>query len=491
MIYLVGLGPGGAREISTEALGALRRAQRVILRTANHPTTATLRLAGIEFESLDSVAPNADPSARARALAEFVLDAARSANPLAYAVPGHPLIAEDSVRLVMELAEQAGIPTRLVPSRSFLEPVLEAVGYEMSHGLQLLNAGILPRVQPNPNLTQIYYQLETPELASRVKTHLLHHYPPDFPVTLVHAAGVDGATEVRTLPLEQLDHQRYDPLTSLFVPPAPQRQRRFEGFEGLVEIVAILRSPEGCPWDREQTHESLKPYLIEEAYEVLDAIESGNPDQLCEELGDLLLQVVMHSQLAREREAFDIHEVIRRLNEKLVQRHPHVFGEIALENADEVLRNWDRLKREGKQHASILEGIPRSMPALMRALEVSKRAARAGFEWEDIQGVLDKLEEEESELRRAIEQGDPAPIEAEIGDLLFTVVNIARHAGVDPEESLRKMVDRFIQRFRRMEASAAQQGIHLESLSPDEWEALWQSAKQQVGEDETSPVDGG
>ncbi|MCS7311103.1 MAG: nucleoside triphosphate pyrophosphohydrolase, partial [Armatimonadetes bacterium] len=233
-----------------------------------------------------------------------------------------------------------------------------------------------------------------------------------------------------------LDQQRYDPLTSLFVPPVPPRQRRFEGFEGLVEIVAILRSPEGCPWDREQTHESLKPFVVEEAYEVIDAIDSGDPERLCEELGDLLLQVMLHSQLARERGAFDIEQVIQRLNDKLVQRHPHVFGDIALENAEQVLRNWDRLKREQKAHASILEGIPRSMPALLRALEVSKRAARAGFEWDSIHGVLDKLREEEAELRRAIERGEPTPIEAEIGDMLFTMVNIARHAGVDPEESL-------------------------------------------------------
>ncbi len=480
MIYLVGLGAGGAREMSAEALGALRRAQRVLLRTASHPAATTLRLAGITFESLDELAPDADANARAYRIAEFVLNAAQEASPIAYAVPGHPLIAEDSVRIILERAQQEGIPTRLVPSRSFVEPVLEAVGYTLSHGLQLLDAGTLPRVQPNPNLAQIYYQLESPELVCRVQTELLRHYPPDFPVKLVHAAGIEGATEVKTVPLEQLDQQRYDPLTSLFVPPAPQRQRRFEGFDGLAEIVAILRSPEGCPWDREQTHESLKPFLIEEAYEVIDALDSGDADKLCEELGDLLLQVMLHSQLAKERGAFDIYQVVQRLNDKLVQRHPHVFGDVALENADEVLRNWDRLKREQRAHASILEGIPRSMPALLRALEVSRRASRAGFEWENIQGVLEKLEEEERELRRAIESGSEERIDAEIGDLLFTAVNIARHAGLNPEESLRRMVDRFIQRFQWMEQTAAQQGRTLESLTPDEWEALWQQAKQQA-----------
>ncbi len=479
MIYIVGLGPGGAQEMSANALGALRRAKKVLLRTEKHPAVSALRLAGIAFESLDSLELPPDPQARSRALAEYVIRTAQEVSPLAYAVPGHPLIAEDSVRIVLEQARERNIRTTIVPSRSFLEPVLEAVGYEMSYGLQVIDAGSLPQVQPNPALAQIYYQLENPELIQRVQQALLQYYPPDFRVMLVHGAGMLGFTEVLTVPIESLAKQKYDPLTSLFVPPCPQRQRRYEGFEGLVEVVRALRGPEGCPWDKQQTHQSLIPYLIEEAYEVVEAIERDQPSALREELGDLLLQVLMHSQIASEAGQFDIHQVIQNLIAKLIERHPHVFGDVRAEDAETVLQNWDRIKREQTAQESILEGIPRSMPALLRALEVSKRAARAGFEWENIQGVVEKLEEELTELRSAIEQANSQRIAEEIGDALFTLVNIARHARLDPEDSLCKMVDRFIARFQWMEQTARQQGRSLESLTPDEWEELWQKAKRE------------
>lgn len=480
MLYLVGLGAGGVQEMSAHALGALRRATRVLLRTENHPAVSALRLAGIDYQVLETSDLPSDPDTRARALAARVLQHLKDAPLVAYAVPGHPLMAEDSVRHVLESARQQGIPVRIVPSRSFLEPVLEALQYEMGQGLQLIDAGSITRIRPNPTVAQIYYQIETPELAQRVKTELLRYYPPEFAVTLVHAAGVEGVTEVRTLPLEQLDQQRYDSLTTLFVPPASQRQRRYEGFEGLRAVVATLRGPEGCPWDKQQNHQSLKPYLIEEAYEVLEAIDRNDFQALKEELGDLLLQVLMHAQLAEEAGHFTLDAVIEALLHKLIARHPHVFEEVPAHDAETVLKNWDKIKQAEKGHASILEGVPRAMPALLRALEVSKRAARVGFEWSDIFGVLEKLQEEETELRQAIQQGHPAGIETEIGDLLFTVVNVARHAKVNPEESLRHMVDRFIQRFQWMESQTRTQGRPLESLSAEEWEALWQQAKQTI-----------
>ncbi|OYT69346.1 MAG: nucleoside triphosphate pyrophosphohydrolase, partial [Armatimonadetes bacterium CP1_7O] len=252
------------------------------------------------------------------------------------------------------------------------------------------------------------------------------------------------------------------------------------GFEGLVAVVAALRAPDGCPWDREQTHESLKPHLLEETYEVLEAVDSHDPIALREELGDLLLQVLMHSQIASETGAFDIEQVIERLIEKLVSRHPHVFGDAHAETAEQVLKNWDKTKRAQKGRASVLEGVPRAMPALARAQEISKRAARVGFEWETIEGVLDKLREEEAELRQAIVSGDRVRIESEIGDLLFTMVNIARHMQIDAEQALHSMVARFTRRFQWMEAEAARQNRALDNLDADEWEALWQQAKAAV-----------
>jgi tetrapyrrole methylase family protein/MazG family protein len=248
----------------------------------------------------------------------------------------------------------------------------------------------------------------------------------------------------------------------------------------LVEIVDRLLAPGGCPWDQAQTHESLKRYLLEEAYEVLDAIDSGSDAKFQEELGDLLLQPVLHAQKKKESGGFDIDSVAREICDKLIRRHPHVFGDLSVADADEVLRNWDRIKSEEKGAdipASRLAGVPSGMASLLRAYEVSKRAVRAGFEWPDIESVFEKLREEEAELREALREGIPERVEAEIGDLLFTAVNLARWAKVEPEEALRKMLNRFTARFQVMERLAPGP---LEDLSLEEWDALWEQAKTQL-----------
>lgn len=246
----------------------------------------------------------------------------------------------------------------------------------------------------------------------------------------------------------------------------------------LAHICLRLLGPGGCPWDQAQTHESLKKHLIEEAYEVLDAIDSGSSEALREELGDLLLQPVLHAQMRAFRTGeWGIDDVARGINEKLIRRHPHVFGDVSVADSDEVLRNWDRIKQTEKGAdvpRSILAGVPRSLPALLRAHEVSKRAVRVGFEWPDADGILAKLQEEATELREALASGDQSHVESELGDLLFTVVNIARWAKVEPEEALRKMVDRFTGRFMKMEALATKP---LTELSFEEWDDLWNEAK--------------
>jgi len=247
----------------------------------------------------------------------------------------------------------------------------------------------------------------------------------------------------------------------------------------LVHVVDRLLGPGGCPWDIEQTHESLKKYLLEEAYEVLDAIDTGDASKLQDELGDLLLQPLMHSQMEQRDSNWGIDEVANGIREKLVRRHPHVFGDISVTDADEVLKNWDRIKQEEKsgEPQSILAGVPKGMASLLRAHEVSKRAARAGFEWNDLDGVFEKLREEETELKEAISEGDQKHIESEVGDLLFTVVNVARWAKVEPEEALRIMLNRFCERFMLMEKRATKP---LRELSMEEWDELWNSSKREL-----------
>jgi len=247
----------------------------------------------------------------------------------------------------------------------------------------------------------------------------------------------------------------------------------------LVSIVDRLLGPGGCPWDQAQTHDTLKKYLLEEAYEVIDAIEASDTVSLCEELGDLILQPVMHGQISAASGGFSTNDCAKAINRKLIHRHPHVFGDASASSPEDVLRQWDLLKMKEKEvkgeTRSILSGVPRSMAALHRAYEVSKRAARVGFEWSSLDGVLEKMREEIGELLEAQETGDQEHIKAEVGDLLFTVVNIARWLKVEPEEALRRMVDRFTERFQTMEALAT---TELTELREDQWESLWQAAKR-------------
>jgi tetrapyrrole methylase family protein/MazG family protein len=276
--------------------------------------------------------------------------------------------------------------------------------------------------------------------------------------------------------------QEFNHLTSILILPLPAAKRKPD-FVTLLDIMAHLRDPEkGCPWDKQQTPQKLKRYLIEESYELAEAIDGGDPDKYAEELGDLLLQVAFHAQLAREEDIFDCDDVIRHIVEKLIRRHPHIFGDVSVSSAEEVLTNWEAIKRSEKGYEdrkSILDGIVAALPALMRAMEVSKRAAKAGFEWDSIDGVFEKLDEEVKELREARLQQIKERVAEEIGDLLFTVVNLARFENVDAEEALHRMVTRFTMRFKRIEEAAGERGIALESMTLPEMEEVWKLAKQE------------
>ncbi len=254
--------------------------------------------------------------------------------------------------------------------------------------------------------------------------------------------------------------------------------RKLNQFATLVEIIARLRAPDGCPWDRKQTHTSLRENLLQECYEVLEALDEGDSGKLGEELGDLLMQIVLHSQIATEAGEFELGEVISSINTKLIRRHPHVFGSLKVKDAEEVAHNWEVLKqRERGADSSMLESVPKQMPALSYSQEIQRRVAQIGFDWEDIDGVIDKLAEEVGEFRRA---GSQRQKEQEFGDLLFTLANIARRLGIDLEAALRQANRRFYRRFTYMEEVCRQRGINLGELSFDEQNALWEEAKKKV-----------
>jgi len=262
-----------------------------------------------------------------------------------------------------------------------------------------------------------------------------------------------------------------------------KRMKAMKEFDRLVEIFEILRAPGGCPWDAEQTHRSIARCSIEEAYELVDAIDNGNIGHMREELGDLLLQVVFHSTIAKDLGEFTIVDVINDLADKLIYRHPHVFADADLKDAKEVIKNWDRLKKkeEGKQERkSILDGIPEALPALLYARKIQSAVSRVGFDWDNPQAVIGKIREEADELLEAVKSGDGEEIESEIGDLLFSIVNLARHAGADPETALRKTNRKFKERFSKIEDEAKKRGIPLEDMSLAEMDEIWESAKRKA-----------
>jgi len=249
----------------------------------------------------------------------------------------------------------------------------------------------------------------------------------------------------------------------------------------LIALMAKLRAQDGCPWDRKQTTESLKPFLIEECYEVLDALDEGSPEKIKEELGDLLFQIVFHARIAEEQGLFSFQDIISNNIEKMIRRHPHVFGDARLGTDKEVLANWEEIKKKEKgyeQRKSILEGVPPHLPSLLRAHSIQERAARIGFDWSRIDDALPKLDEEIAEFKESLELEDASGIEEELGDIFFMLVNISRFLGVNPENALRKTISKFIQRFRFIEESALDEGRSLSNMTLDEMEELWQKSKK-------------
>ncbi len=255
-------------------------------------------------------------------------------------------------------------------------------------------------------------------------------------------------------------------------------------FRQLVELMDVLRGPGGCPWDKEQTPETLMPMLIEEAYEVLDALDKGDPDELCEELGDLLFQIIFQSRIAQEEGAFDAYEVCRRVHQKMVGRHPHIFGEESFEDAQELLKAWEDIKSAEKAAAgnsavrgSLLEGIPNKLPAMYKTLQMTEKASRVGFDWSNLEGIQEKLLEELDELQSALATRRPEKIKEEVGDVLFTALNIARFLSIDPETALRRANNKFLSRFQAMEQHFREQGDDLKTVELEAMEAFWQTRK--------------
>lgn len=483
-VTIVGLGPGDPGQVTRQAWDILSQANEVYLRTRIHPTVPHLP-SGPTYHSFDELYEQASDFDQVyEEIVERLVALAAESRDVVYAVPGDPLVGEGTVVRLIGVCRMKQIDWRVAHGVSFIEPALAALGLDGIDGIQLLDATDMMAAhhpQINPDRGALIAQVYSQPLASDVKLTLMNQYPDDHPVTLIHAAGT-ADERVEPLPLFEMDRRPVTHLTTLYVPPLDG----VASFEGFQETVAHLRAPEGCPWDREQTHQSLRSHLIEEAYEVLEAIDAEDTDKLREELGDLLLQVVLHSQVAVDEGEFYMADVIRHIDAKLKRRHPHVWGEVDVQgDPEQVLTNWEQIKAKersdsGQEERSLLAGVPKILPALAQAHEYDDRAARVGFDWPDEQGVIDKVREEMAEL---LEAATPEERLHEIGDLLFVVAVWARWLKINPEDALRAANRRFFERFSLVESQARRQGRSLREMSLEEMDVLWNSAKRQLASD--------
>lgn len=495
-LTVVGLGSGNPDRLTLGIVKKLKAASIVYVRTKEHPVMAALSELDITSQSFDGLYESLSSFPEVyEAITSRLIEEARAAaegTEIVYAVPGHPMVAESAVSQLRKRCPEAGIELQILGGESFLDEAFVRLGFDPIEGFQLLDASGIRSSQLQPALHTLIGQVYDSFTASETKLCLMELYPPEYEIIVGHALGVENEEKIVTVPLYELDRlDGFGNLSLVYIPANHSDTLRSRTFSRLHEIVDTLRSPEGCPWDREQTHESLRKNLIEETYEVLETIDEDDPDHMKEELGDLLLQIMLHSQMEEELGTFNVYDVIEGLNDKLIFRHPHVFGDKSANDAEEALKNWEGMKAEEKRRKGIkpealsaLSGVPRDLPALMKAYKLQKKASKVGFDWDNAKDCLAKIREELDELQEAIETGASAEDQIlELGDLLFAATNVARFIGADPEEALTRTNRKFIRRFEYIEQSLLQRGSNVENSNLEEMEELWQEAKVQERQD--------
>ncbi|NTW70758.1 MAG: nucleoside triphosphate pyrophosphohydrolase [Eubacteriaceae bacterium] len=480
-ITIAGLGPGELKSMTLETYGVIKSSKSIFLRTGMHPAADELEKEGIRFETFDYLYEESGSFEDVYSkIACKLVEEVRKCGQLVYAVPGHPLFAEKSVEILLELLDniQDNVEVEILSALSFVDSMITSLRIDPVKGLQIMDALSIDRQKIDTNtgimITQVYDRF----VASNLKIALLDYYPEDKEVYLVHKSGIIGE-ETEKLKLFELDRSGLiSYLTSLYIPP--EVVKRPGDLNTLLGIMEHLRGEEGCPWDREQTFKSLRKYIVEEAYEVVDAIDKENTDEICEELGDLLLQVVFLSQIAKEEYLFDMSDVIEAISLKLINRHPHVFESEASREFSHA--KWESIKREEKGYENIsdqMDNIPRSFPVYLKAEKAQKKAGLVGFDWKDPLDAADKVVEELEELKEAIRDGAREEIIKESGDLVFSVINVLRLAKVDFEEALKLTIDKFISRFKKMENYARAEEINMDKVSLDKLNEYWEKSKNE------------
>ncbi len=458
---------------------AIRSAKKLFLQTAQHPSSKWILDEGLPFVSMDDLYEKSeDFDALNLSVAKRLLCGENAV----YAVLGRGA-GQAFLTLLKLKAEKENASIVCLPGIGFAEAALSALpmGEGTFDAYTVATANALPDII-DTNRALCVEQMDTAMRAGEVKLALNEFYPDEAPVWFC-VLGENGFYGTRKIALYELDRQKaYAADTVIVVPPVRFEALERHGLSGLLYVLDRLRAPGGCPWDAEQTHESLRRSAVEEAYEVVDAIDRRDDAALCEELGDLLLQVAFHARLGSERSAFTMRDVTTCIVQKLIYRHPHVFARAHVSGSDEVLVNWEKLKSAEKGFTSAtdaMEAVPKSFPALMRGVKVQKKAAHVGFDWNNADDALRKIYEEADELHEAIGGNESEErLREEMGDLLFSAANVARILKIDPEEALTEAVDKFIARFSRMETRILADGKRLENMTLPEMDAYWDAIKK-------------
>ncbi len=474
-LTVIAIGPDRPELLTLMAAEALRKAPALLLRTARHGVAAWLAEQGTAFDALDALYDGAeDFDALNEAAADEIVRRLSVSKGLCYAV------ADPAADETVAALRRRSVPMAVVAGVTQADCARAAAlasGLPVSGGAVTVAAVDMQKRRIDPSLPLLVTEIGSRLSAGEVKLALLDVYPPEMTVL------VNGSA----CPLEALDRQkRYDHLSYAFIPESPMAARNRYTFSDLLDVMARLRRPgDGCPWDLEQTNKSLREYIIEEAYELVDAIDQGDDDRVADELGDVLLQVVFHAQVAKEHGAFAIGDVTTAICHKMITRHAHIFGDVRCETADDVLKSWEAIKKKEKgllSAADSMRDIPGHLPSLMRAAKVQKKARQVGFDWDSALPALEKVLEEADEVRAEIEAGrDP---EGELGDLLFAAVNAARLAGAQPELALNQATEKFVRRFEKMERAILTDGKQLKGMTLQEMDAYWDAVKR--GEKEES-----
>lgn len=477
-IHIIGLGAGDLDQLPLGVYKKLKNAERLYVRTADHPVLAELATEGLVYESFDAIYEKHEDFAPVyKEIADTLLTLSAD-GPVIYAVPGHPLVAEQTVQHLIAAEEGGSCQLSIEGGSSFLDAVFGALRIDPIDGFQLVDGTIMESDRLNMTQHILIAQIYDTFSASEAKLTLMEKYPEDYPVTIVTGAG-SAQEKLRTVPLHELDRAaEIDNLTTVYVPPSKDTEERLKEWQTFRSVIATLRSPDGCPWDREQTHETLMPYLLEEAHELLQAIDEQDDDAIGEELGDVLLQVFLHAQIGQDNGYFQLEDVLEAISAKMIRRHPHVFGETEVGGSADVVSNWQAIKAEEKPAAdSLLDGQERFSSSLTTSYNYQKCAAKAGFTWPDAAGAWDKFQEELQEFRSELANGSKEQQLDELGDLLFTLVNIARFYDLSPEQAMVGANRKFRSRFSVVEQKVNEGTGSFNDYTLEQLDNFWNEAK--------------